>query len=489
MKVAFYIFAAVFLASTIFVAPFVQDKKSGERLNEQMDANTKLQKQLEDKSPKLDGFINQFMVAQEPGTTNSLIFLQVTVGNSGGSPSIAEEYQLKVTLTNKVSTNAEPIYFADEWKTNTYAAGKLYLIDLKRPQLISEKTSRAIQPGEAPRGWIAFRLNGVLFSQFKSTNVFLSFLDINGKRIIVTNEFWKGKPALETRAQYVTQTLPGSESLMIPIEPIVQTNAGWLPPELPPDCSNVVVGFGANGIVYSRVFAEISPETNGTKFAIKDLPDFFLKDLDKMPGYSPRKNYIWIRDSMSDTVGGKTVPYPIQPVVISNRLYVEVQIPFLNEKRKIVMSDAFDPELPIPLNWDRNYSTNYDANGGIFAYEVVNELTNPVLQVVYTAPNEVHVNGIFQVDAESILASFGQQPQLLTFTNKILDSTQGSRVISLQSQTFFDVLTIPTNASIASIGEMITNEFYKPIFPGQKAIFKYPSNRHLGVFADWLKEE
>jgi len=59
----------------------------------------------------------------------------------------------------------------------------------------------------------------------------------------------------------------------------------------------------------------------------------------------------------------------------------------------------------------------------------------------------------------------------------------------LQSQTFFDVLTIPTNASIASIGEMITNEFYKPIFPGQKAIFKYPSNRHLGVFADWLKEE
>ena len=489
-NIAKWALIGLILFSTFLLAPYLKYDAADS-------ARQKAQTALDDKSAKLDGFIDQFLIAQEPGTTNSLIFLQATIGNSGGSASIAESYRLKVTLTNNESTNAELINFADEWKTNTYAAGKPYLIDLKRPQLISEKTSKAIQPGEAPRGWIAFRLNGVLFNQFKSTNIFLSFIDISGKRIIVTNQFWKGKPALEMKSEDVTQTLPGSESLMVPIEPVVQTNiAGWMPPELPPGCSNITVFFGSQSLVIPRLMAEASPEEGGTKFLIKDLPDFYLQNLDKMPNYSPRQKYMWIRSSMSYSIGGKTVPFPIQPVVISNRLYVEVEIPFSNEKRKLIMSDSFDPELPIPRLWDRNFSTNYISNGlitgGIYAYEVVNELTNPVLQVAYSAPNEVHVWGVFKVDAESDLVSFGQPPQLLTFSNWIavgFENTQRITTVSLQSSNFSETLEIYTNDSAGSIGEIYTNEFYRPIFPGQRAIFKYPSNKgNIGAFADWLVE-
>ncbi|HXD00839.1 MAG TPA: hypothetical protein VN048_15970, partial [Verrucomicrobiae bacterium] len=246
------------------------------------------------------------------------------------------------------------------------------------------------------------------------------------------------------------------------------------------------VFFGANGTVYSRVMAEISPDGPGTKFAIKDLPEFFLQNLDKMPNYSPREQFMWVRERMAYSIGGKTVPYPIQPVIISNRLYVEVQIPFLNEKRKIVMSDNFDPELPIPPLWDRNFSTNYTATTGIYAYEVVNELTNPVLQVVYSAPNEVHLNGIFQVDSNSILATFGEQPQLLTFKINDQDQTNGEITASLQADNFREILIIHSNETIASFGQRLTNEFFRPIFKYQRPVFKYPSNRHIGDFSDWL---
>jgi hypothetical protein len=265
-----------------------------------------------------------------------------------------------------------------------------------------------------------------------------------------------------------------------------------LPPELPVGCSNVVVFLGSSGLVYSRLMAEISPEATGTKFAVKDLPDFYLQNMDKMPGYSPRQREIWIKSGGATTViGGKTIPYPVQPVIISNRLYVEVQVPFLNEKRKLLMSDDFDPNLPIPTQWDRNYSTNYYANGivsgGIYAYEVVNELKNPVLQVAYSAPNEVHINGIFKVDDNSTFVAFGQQPMLLMFSNRVvvgLTSTNKITTVSLEATNFSEILRIYTNDSVNSIGEMITNEFYRPIFQGQRAIFKYPSNRNLGVFND-----
>ena len=487
MKVAFYIFAAAFLISTVFVAPFVQDKKSIGDLSDMSSNNSKLQKQMDDKSPKLNGFINRFMIADEPGTTNSLIFFEVTVGNSGGSPSTADYFRLKVNLSKNLTTNAEEIYFSDEYKFNFRNQGKQFRMDLKRPELIAEKTHKYIQPGESPRGWIAFRLLGVSANQYTSTNIVLSFMDINDKVTFVTNGVDKTAPHRQSEADALTVILPGSDKIIYPIEQTPPTNTEWLPPELPPGCSNVVIFFGANGMGYSRFMAGISSE-EGTKIDIKDVPDFFLTNYESLPNYDPSQPDMWLKYSTMLTIGGKTIPYPVHPIIISNRLFIEVEIPFSNEKHKLVMSDSFDTQLHKPRLWDRNFSTNYYANGlisgGIYAYEVVNELKNPVLQVGYAAPNEVHVNGIFQVDSNSILAAFGQQPQLITFTINDQNQTNGEMTASLQVENFHETLLIHSNETIASFGQRLTNEFFRPIFKNQRQIFKYPSNRKLGGFED-----
>jgi hypothetical protein len=450
--------------------------------DEQYTSATTRQKLLEDKSPKLDGFVHRTVIADEPGTTNSLILVELGVGNSGGVPSIAGEFRLMVLLSKGKSTNAEAISFPDEYKCNFLHKGKPWLLDLKRPQLISEKTIKAIPIGESPRGWVAFRLNGIPMSHFQPTNVVLSFVDVGGTRVYVTNGVWKGKPSSSQPQDDLTDVIPGAENIFYPVEPPARTD--WLPPDLPQGCSNVVVFFGTEGIILHRDLAEIS--TVGKRFSISQLPDSLLKDLDKTPNYSPRQRDIWFRALPPKlNIGGKTVDYPIQPIVISNRLYIEVEIPFSNERRKLVMSDAFSSELPIPPAWDINFSTNYDAYGnGIYAYEVVNEMTNPVLQVAYSAPNEVRVNGIFQVDSNSILAAFGDRPMLGTFILRDLDTNKGLMTASLEMENFHETLIIHSNETLASFGQRFTNEFFRPIFKYQKPLFKYPSNRNLGVFAD-----
>ena len=167
--------------------------------------------------------------------------------------------------------------------------------------------------------------------------------------------------------------IPGAENIFYPVEPEHHNQLhDWLPPELPPGSSNVTIFFGTQPFAYPRQMAEILAATNGVKFEIKDLPDYFIKDLDTMPNYTPRLKNIWFRaGSENTTIGNKTFAYPILPVIISNRLYIEVQIPFSNEKKTLIMNDAFDSDLPIPRLWDRNYSTNYDEYGnGTFFYEL-----------------------------------------------------------------------------------------------------------------------
>ena len=484
-------FAIVILGCFVFhflvIAPYLVYKKIAPE-------NETLRAQLNDKSPKLEGFVHRIMTADEPGTTNSFILADVSISNLGGTPSIAEEYGLAINVPTNRLVKAEEINFLDDFKLNFIHKNKPWMVDLKRRQLISEKTIKAMPIGESFRGWLAYRLRGIQRNQYQDTNIFFTFLDVDGERSYATNGIWHGKVLSETNYNDFTMVIPGAENIFYPIEDSIQTN--WTPPELPPDCSDVIVGFGANGIVYSRLMAEISPENSGTVFPIKDLPDFLLSNAAHTPNFSWRTKNMWVRTSTTLSIGGRTVPYPVQPFVVSNRLYVEVQIPFSNEKRKIIMSDAFDPDLPIPDNWNRNYSTNYFSNGnitgGIYAYEVVNELTNPVLQVFYTAPNEVHVLGIFQVDENSVLVSFGGPPALYTFSNSVaqgVDSTQRITTVSLQSQNFREIIRIYTNDTTASLGEIYTNEFYRPIFPGQRAVFKYPSTMgNIGVFADWLNE-
>jgi hypothetical protein len=427
-------------------------------------------------------------MADEPGTSNSLIFLEMAIRNSGGSASSADSFGLFLVTTN--STNAaDEIYFTNEYTYNFVNGGKPYLLDLKRNELISEKAHNAIQPGDSPRGWMAFRLNGIPLEKYSQTNLILRFFDINDQKIRVTNTVSRPTPPYQQEENPITMIFPGSDNIFYPQPQEIRTN--WLPPELPPGCSNVIVYFGNQEFVYSRLWAEIAGETNWAEFAVKDLPSEFLKNLDTSPGYSPRMRNIFMHGSYSiEAIGGKTFQFPIQPVIVSNRLYIEVEIPFSNEKQKLIMSDAFDSGLlPIPRLWDINYSTNYDEYGnGLYYYEIVNELTNPVLQVAYYAPNIVVVNGIFVVDANDIYAAFGQQPALFSFSNSFsygLQTTQRITTISLHCQNFSEIVELRTNDTEAEIGEMYTNELYRPIFQYQRRIFKYPSSVNLGVFEDW----
>ena len=93
-------FLLMFISGTLIIAPYRQ-YRDGDK------ARVAAEKALHDKAPQLDGFIDQTMIGDELGKTNSLVFLQVTVGNSGGSPSIAERYDLQVLLSNKTTVDAE----------------------------------------------------------------------------------------------------------------------------------------------------------------------------------------------------------------------------------------------------------------------------------------------------------------------------------------------------------------------------------------------
>jgi hypothetical protein len=474
-----------FVTSTIFFAPFLKYRDAETDKKNAVAA-------LNDKSPKLEGFIDQWIIHDEAETTNLIIIPQLHINNFGGSGSVAENFKLKLILgTNAL--DAEPIDIPDYYEWKTIKNDEITVFRLFRPDLISEKASSSIEVGSAPRGWLAYRLPGISVAQLKTKySIVISFMDVGGNEIFVTNGIWRGEMLTNTESFYIPRTLPGSVNMVYTNYQVQSDFAnGWVPPELPPGCSNVVIYLGANAINYSRLTAEISPDS-GTMFAIKDLPDFYLQNLDKSPGYSPRQKYMWLKDWMTYSVGGKTVPYPVQPVIISNRLYIEVEIPFSNAKRKLIMSDDFDPQLPIPPNWDRNYSTNYYSDGitsgGVYAYEIVNELTNPVLQVVYSSPSEVHVNGIFQVDQDSILATFGQPPQLLSLQIIEGSQTNGMMAVSLENEHFHDMLSISSNDTASSIGEKLTNEFFRPIFKYQRPIFKYPSNRNLGALSDWVSE-
>jgi hypothetical protein len=172
------------------------------------------------------------------------------------------------------------------------------------------------------------------------------------------------------------------------------------------------------------------------------------------------------------TFGDKMIDYPFWPYIESNRLFLYVQIPGLNGMQKLIMNDSFDSMLPLP--WDRNYATN------AYAYEIVNEDKSPVFQAFYTKPDEIHLNGIFIVDSNSVLAAFGGQPLFVTMKYKLVD---------LESRQ--EITNISTDSELASFmqtnsfGSIITNALYDMSFTNQRAIFKYPSNRNnIGVFAN-----
>lgn len=459
------------LFSTFLLAPYLKYDAADS-------ARKKLQAEIDDKSPKLEGFIHRIAGFDEAGTSNSLMFLDVNVSNPGGSASYADEYGLKVGLSTNSSAVAEEIKFSDEYKFTFIRKEKPWLLDLKRHQLIGEKTIKAIPAGEHERGWLAYRLHGVKIGQYNQTNIVFSFADINRKGIRATNGFWKGKSIILTNLDDFEMEIPGAENIFFPItNTYVNTTTNWLPPELSPDCTNVTLFFGTTPFNFSRMMAEISTESTGTKFALKDLPDYMLKDVDKIPNHSPRDKFMWIRWSTAQQVyGDTTVNLPLLPFIVSNRFYVEVQMPFLIEKRKVMMSEEFNSALDKIPQWDWNYSTNYGENRGVFICELVNEFTNPVLQVFYLRPDTILVNGVFVVDTNKVLWAFNCPPQLYTMGQyKFINTTNRQEITDISN-------FLGTN----TIGEIITNMLFNLKLPGQRAIFKYPSGMHLGEFEDWF---
>ena len=289
----------------------------------------------------------------------------------------------------------------------------------------------------------------------------------------------------ETNFDDLTLVIPGAENIFYPNPAPISAN--WLPPELPPGCSNVVLFLGTAGKIYSRSVAEISAESSGTQITINTAPEFMLSNIEKMPNYSPHLEKFFLRwTSAQEDYGGRAIDLPVLPFVLSNQFYVRIQVPFLGEKRKLVMSREFDPALSkLPKNWDWNYSTNYgstyNSTYGMYYYEIVNEFTNPVLQVFYTAPNEIHVFGIFIVNTNQMLETFGGPPQLLTLNAKFIDKKTGKEIKSKRR--------ISKELGTNSMSSLITNYMYDLKFPESKTIFKYPFNRNPNVFADiWSVE-
>jgi hypothetical protein len=445
----------------LYIAPYIRYKEAN-------DKSKKLSEQLEDASPRLDGFIDQTITAQT-GNTNIMLF-QVSIGNAGHLPSIAESFKLRVFSKNQTN-EADLIDISDTYRQTMVAPNKTLALALKRSELIAEKTVKAIQPGALERGWIAFTSTNSAFSQsITNSALVLSFIDILGRPINVTNSYLHGKPVISKRLEFPLH-LPGSGSILSQAE-VVTNSLTWMPPELPADCTNVIIYFGgSHAIHYSLAVARISPENHGTQFLVNELPDFLLKDLDKAPFYSPRMDKVWIRwGGTQQQYGSNLVNLPFAPYVVSNRLYLYVEVPFQGGKHPLIMSDVFDAALSsLPNNWDRNFHTNYHA------FEIVNEHTNPVLQVAYPSANEIIVNGLFVVSTNQFLQAFWQPPQLITLTYGFITTTNMEPIPEASIR-----LALGTN----TVGELVTNAMYNWGSPSRKAWFKYPSNRNRSQFAD-----
>lgn len=179
---------ALILFSTFLLSPYFkyQDAEA---------ARKNAQAALDNKSPKLEGFINRIVPLDETFSTNSTIFLDVSVSNLGETPSDAEEYELKVILSTNASVTGEELKFTNEYTSSFVHKDQQWLLDLKRPQLIAEKTVSSIPNGEHRRGWLAFRLPGLKTGKYEMTNIIFSFADNRGNKIDVTNGFgWEGSP-------------------------------------------------------------------------------------------------------------------------------------------------------------------------------------------------------------------------------------------------------------------------------------------------------
>jgi hypothetical protein len=235
---------------------------------------------------------------------------------------------------------------------------------------------------------------------------------------------------------------------------IIETRAeGWQPPELPSDCSNVVLRFGTYQISEPVWAATVPPTRGSVKFQRNEAPT----EITNLWGRSSKPMFFWVYSMMD--VGGHSFATPVMPYVKNRRLFVYAQTPIGGEMRKIEMNNEWDTK--IPDGWDRNFNAN--------AFEIVNESGRPVLQVLYRKSNEMDVSGIFVVGTNETLAAFGW---IMILFSPQTNGTFNAYMQGIKPPTNIESFYVPHNDPFATE------------LSQQKCIFKYPSWKHPGELAE-----
>lgn len=229
-------------------------------------------------------------------------------------------------------------------------------------------------------------------------------------------------------------------------EPIPEPKpAKWEPPELPPGCSNVFVRFGSETMMFP---AQLVPQ----------LGEKGIHLVDGKPLYG----------EVALVISGKSYLHPVLPEIKSNRFYLSVTIPHANEQKRISMDNALDRHLP--PRWDRNYSSN--------AFEIVREDNTPVLQVVYFRAEVIAVYGVFVLDSTHIFVTFGP-------TNSIwLQNLKADNASVLVDESGHILVDEKGNVLVGEAGEVLQTAAFSADFVKRNPLFKYPSYRFPGVFAE-----
>jgi hypothetical protein len=146
-----------------------------------------LQKRSQETSPNLLGHIDQILIAEQTKATDEygiasgrgvIIFALFSIANTGGSPSIAEQFLLKITkgqrnLVNEVvPTLIQHVSLLHDEKRKRVAT---FTTDNDLGMILK---SQPIQQGAKPRGWIEFFIPKFELSEVVGATMDVSFRDV-----------------------------------------------------------------------------------------------------------------------------------------------------------------------------------------------------------------------------------------------------------------------------------------------------------------------
>jgi hypothetical protein len=250
----------------------------------------------------------------------------------------------------------------------------------------------------------------------------------------------------------------------------------WIPPELPSGCTNVIIRYGSKVQNWPRSWILTTPETG--HILLTNLPDLF-GNFRTSSIYSPRDRDIYIEYYSFVRIGTNQEPDAIWPYIVSNRLYIAIRAPYANRAVPLLMDyeGLYEFTGKCPALWDFNCDRARDV------CEIVNEHTNPVLQIFYRTPNEVQVNGIFVGDSYAQV-TYGDEPKFIPIYENpevVLDvvhnqTTQKITIAEFKKETGAVTALINTNEYLRRL--------YRDLSANQKSIFKYPAMDHTGEFRD-----